>query len=69
MKFSEFYEKIPYGEKGKFAKKLGIKSCRLSGIAYGRIKCGAQTAIKIERATNRMVTREELAPHINWKGE
>ena len=69
MTFEQYWAALPPGAKRRFADRLGIALCRLSSIAHGRIRCGAVTAIKLERATGGVVTKETLAPHINWTGE
>ena len=66
--FLEFWLALPPGGKAKFARETGIKLPRLSSIAHGRIRCGAVTALAIERATRGIVPKESLAPHVNWTG-
>jgi DNA-binding transcriptional regulator YdaS (Cro superfamily) len=69
MKFQDFWNALPRGGKRRLADRLRIKFSRLSSIAHGRIPCGPVTAMRIERATEGIVPKEVLAPHVNWSGE
>lgn len=69
MTFQDFWNALPHGERRRLADKLRINFARLSSIAHGRVRCGAVTAIKLERATGGLVPKETIAPHVNWSGE
>lgn len=68
MTFTEYWKALAsiHGAKSKFSRETGIALPRLGSIAAGRIRVGYETAIKIERATNKACTRKELAPHLEW---
>jgi len=60
MKLSEYLE--TYGLKHvTFAKKVGITPANLSNIVNGKSMPCLETALKIEIATDRIVTCEDLA--------
>lgn len=66
MTFLEFWQALPYGGRAKFSREVGIAISRLSSIAHGKLRCGAVSAMRLERATRGMVKKETLAPHIDW---
>lgn len=69
MKLIEFWNSLPKGGKARFAREVGVDFSRLCGIAHGRIRCGAVAAMKIEEASRGIVSKQEIAPHVQWPKE
>ena len=64
MKLKQYFNQQPYGEKGKFAIKLGITPTWLGLLISRSRKPSPELAKKIEKATKGLVTAKELRPDI-----
>ena len=66
MKFEQFWESLPHGQKTEFAKTVGFSIEHLSRVATGKRVCSCELALAIERASKKAVRRSEAAPHVQW---
>lgn len=65
MKLSEY---IPKHETGaSFAKRIGVKDSIVSTWRSGVRKVPAERCPEIEKATNGLVTCEEMRPDVDWQ--
>lgn len=64
MTLSEYCATQPRGAKKRLATRLGITSTWMSLLISGKRLPSVDLAIRIERETNRFVTRSDLLPHI-----
>ena len=64
MKLKKYYKRLNAEEKKAFAEKIGASLAYFRHLANGRRNASHKLAKKIEEATERAVTREELRPDI-----
>lgn len=66
MTFEKYWASLPRGGRGQFAASIGYNREHLQRVACGKVKCSAELALKIEKATYGAVKRQEAAPHLEW---
>lgn len=66
MLLKQYWEELPHGQKKRFAAETGFTVEHLTRVVYGRARCSCNLALAIERASKKVVTRKEAAPHIEW---
>jgi DNA-binding transcriptional regulator YdaS (Cro superfamily) len=64
MKLEQYFETEPKGARGEMARYLGISATWLSLLIYERRQPSAALSVKIEQATQGLVTRNELRPDL-----
>ena len=64
MTLTEYFATEPRGAKMEMAEYLGISATWLSLLMSGRKRASPLLAIKIEEATQQLVSREELRPDL-----
>lgn len=64
MTLDQYFADEPRGAKLEMAEFLGISATWLSLLIAGKRKASAQLCLKIEQATQGLVTRIELRPDI-----
>mgnify|MGYP006268199755 CR=1 FL=1 len=64
MTLTEYFATEPRGAKIEMAEYLGITPTWLSLLMSGRKRASPLLAVKIEEATQKLVTREELRPDL-----
>lgn len=64
MQLSEYFSTEPRGSKVEMAKYLGITATYMSLLIHGKRRPSAPMALSIERATQNLVTRQELRPDL-----
>jgi DNA-binding transcriptional regulator YdaS (Cro superfamily) len=64
MKLSEYFSTEPLGARGEMAEYLGISLTWLSLLIHERRTASAALAVKIEKATQGLVTRKDLRPDL-----
>ncbi len=64
MTLTEYFSTEPRGAKSEMAEYLRISPTWLSLIMNGSRKASPELSLKIEKATQGLVTREELRPDI-----
>lgn len=64
MKLAKYFDDKPFGEKGRFAKKIGVTPTWLGLILNGSRRPSPMLAKKIEKATKGLVTAKELRPDL-----
>lgn len=64
MTLNEYFATEPRGSKMEMAEYLGITPTWLSLLMSGRKRASPLLAVKIEEATQKLVTREELRPDL-----
>ena len=64
MTLTEYFSTEPRGSKIEMAEYLGISQTWLSLIMSGRKRASATICIKIEEATQKLVTRKDLRQDI-----
>ena len=64
MTLNEYFLTEPRGSKIEMAEYLGISQTWLSLIISGRKFASAKLCVKIEEATQKLVTRKDLRPDI-----
>lgn len=64
MKLNDYFLDKPYGSKAALAAAIGISKTWMSQLVTGREQCSPALALKIEKATNGAVTREDLLPEL-----
>jgi len=64
MTLEEYFSTEPLGSKSEMAEYLGISLTWMSMLIYGRRQPSAMLSVKIEQATQGLVTREELRPDL-----
>jgi DNA-binding transcriptional regulator YdaS (Cro superfamily) len=60
MTLQEYFKTEPLGAKGEMAQYLGISLTWMSLLIYERRTASAALAVKIEKATQGLVTRKDL---------
>lgn len=56
IRFGTFWKLLPHGEKGDFAKKVGMQHSGLINIANGKRQATLATMLRIKEATKGLVT-------------
>jgi len=64
MKLQEYFSTEPLGARGEMAEYLGISLTWMSLLIHERRTASAALALKIEKATQGLVTRKELRPDL-----
>ena len=64
MTLTEYFATEPRGAKMEMAEYLGISATWLSLLMSGRKRASPLLAIRIEEATQQLVSREELRPDL-----
>ena len=68
MKLSDYIKTVPQGYKLKtireIAEKLGISEIYFRHMCMGKVNIPERYAVPIEKATNGLVTRKDIAPHM-----
>jgi DNA-binding transcriptional regulator YdaS (Cro superfamily) len=64
MTLAEYFVGEPHGAKVEMAKHLGITPTWLSLIMNGSKRASPKLCAKIEKATQKLVTRKELRPDL-----
>lgn len=64
MTLTEYFKDEPRGSKAEMAEYLGITPVWLALLIRGERKASAALCMKIEKATQGLVTREELRPEL-----
>jgi DNA-binding transcriptional regulator YdaS (Cro superfamily) len=64
MTLQEYFSTEPLGSKGEMAEYLDISLTWMSLLIHQRRTASANLAIKIEKATQGLVTRKELRPDL-----
>lgn len=64
MTLNEYFATEPRGSKMEMAEYLGITPTWLSLLMSGRKRASPLLAVKIEEATQKLVTRQELRPDL-----
>ncbi|MDH5525889.1 MAG: helix-turn-helix domain-containing protein [Nitrospirota bacterium] len=65
MKLSDYLKRLSTAERKRFAEALGTSPVYLSQLAHHHRKAGPDLALRIERATARVVCRHELRPDLH----
>ena len=60
MTLDDYFREEPHGAKQEMADHLGITATWLSLLIHGKQKASPHLAIRIEQATQGLVTKEEL---------
>ena len=60
MNLKQYFRDEPFGAKKEMAEHLGITQVWMSQLIYERAQASPKLAIKIEKATQGLVTKEEL---------
>lgn len=66
MTLRQFLNSLPNGGQKALAEQLNISPAYLYQVAKGIRSASEQLSIKIERASDRKVTCEELRPDVDW---
>jgi hypothetical protein len=64
MKLQEYFSTEPLGARGEMADYLGISLTWMSLLIHERRTASAALAVKIEKATQGLVTRKDLRPDL-----
>jgi DNA-binding transcriptional regulator YdaS (Cro superfamily) len=64
MTLQEYFSTEPLGARGEMAEYLGISLTWLSLLIHERRTASAALAVKIEKATQGLVTRKDLRPDL-----
>ena len=64
MNLHEYFSTEPRGSKVEMAKYLGITTTYMSLLIHGKRRPSAPMALSIERATQNLVSRQELRPDL-----
>lgn len=64
MTLQEYFETEPLGARGEMAQYLGISLTWMSLLIHQRRTASAALAVKIEKATQGLVLRQDLRPDI-----
>ena len=68
MKLAEYFSTEPLGARGEMAEYLGISLTWMSLLIHERRTASAALAVKIEKATQGLVTRKDSQPSGNPLG-
>lgn len=66
QKAINYFKSLKSDEKKNLAAASGISLGRLRNIFYSGAVPSMQTALRIEKASKRRITRNEIAPEIDW---
>jgi DNA-binding transcriptional regulator YdaS (Cro superfamily) len=66
MDLKTYLSTLTLDERATFAAACGSTAGHLRNIGYGDRLCRESLAIEIEKATNGLVTCEELRPDVDW---
>lgn len=62
----KWFKSLTYEQKNEIAQEVGISLGTLRNIFYSEQRPSMKTIFKIEKASNRTITRYEIAPEIDW---
>jgi DNA-binding transcriptional regulator YdaS (Cro superfamily) len=60
MTLEEYFKTEPHGSRKEMAEYLGITQVWMSQLIYGKVQASPKLALRIEKATQGLVTKEEL---------
>lgn len=66
MTFEQYWKNLPRGGRSQLAEACGYNREHLQRVAVGKLRCSAELALRIEKATYGAVKRQEVAPHVAW---
>ena len=68
LRFLKAYGRGSEGKRARevFAKRVGSSLAYVVHVAYGYRVASVKLAVKLERATHGLVSREELRPDVDW---
>lgn len=62
----QWFKGLTLEQKNEIAEKAGISLGTLRNVFYSRQKLSIKTVLRVENASNKAITRYQIAPEIDW---